>query len=252
MKRRTIGRYYTKHTLVEFEDSDFDEDGRLKPEFDADDGPLIDQSFASFAEHMIAHFGSFLRKRGMPDSRGVSFRPGRPTEWEACPEMIDSLGRPRRNWLRLDGYIRKHRGVEHDSPEDLAARILCEAYEIKGSLEDHKLALHRAFNLGRLDLLFHIYLSEDRKRQKARQRKGRAWAEKLAEDLMTCASRDEAWSAIPEAEVTSDEPNIEAGGRGWIVYRDGDDLVAKDNRTGADEKIRRTTFLKRYLKLNRR
>jgi hypothetical protein len=101
-----------------------------------------------------------------------------------------------------------------------------------------------------------IYLSDARaelreqrasfSRKGGRHAKRRLWAEALAREL-AAASKAEAWEAIREPEGPDDDQTIQAGGRNWIIYRDGDRLVAVDDRTGVEDSISRSTFLKRYL-----
>jgi hypothetical protein len=101
-----------------------------------------------------------------------------------------------------------------------------------------------------------IYLSDARaelreqrasfSRKGGRHAKRSLWAEALACKL-AAASKPEAWEAIPEPEESDDDQTIQAGGRNWIIYRDGDRLVAVDDRTGVEDSISRSTFLKRYL-----
>lgn len=74
--------------------------------------------------------------------------------------------------------------------------------------------------------------------------KRKLWAVALADSLCHTSTNDDAWCAIPEAQEAGDEPNIER----WIVYRDGDKLIAVDDATGREESIAKSTFLKHYLK----
>jgi hypothetical protein len=98
-----------------------------------------------------------------------------------------------------------------------------------------------------------VYLRDIRAERTAAQRKGgrhpkrRLWAEALAKALAATATAQEAWNAIPEFEDSGDD-TVEAAGQKWIVYRDGNRLIGTVDRTGAEESISRSTFLKRYLK----
>jgi hypothetical protein len=100
-----------------------------------------------------------------------------------------------------------------------------------------------------------VYLRDIRAERTAAQRKGgrhpkrRLWAEALAKALAATATAQEAWNAIPEFEDSGDD-TVEAAGQKWIVYRDGNRLIGTVDRTGAEESISRSTFLKRYLKRN--
>jgi hypothetical protein len=98
-----------------------------------------------------------------------------------------------------------------------------------------------------------LYLSGVRVEQRENSRKGgrhpkrRLWADALADDLAG-KSPQKAWEAIEESSEVPDYPNIEAGGRRWIVYRDRKEVVAVDEKTGHEEHISQYTFFRHYLK----
>jgi hypothetical protein len=249
MKRRRVGRYHTKRDALYFEDSDFDEDGHFK---ETGEEQFADQSFLAHAERLSAWARAFLRERGLPDCRGVRFPPGAPEEWEACEEMPDSFrARPRRNWSALDFYLREHRDVQHDEAEDMAARIVCVAYEIKQARNDNA-RMELAGQLRELEVLSHIYAEEDRRRKKPRRTRADVWAEQ-ANSLGPCGTvieKWEAWSTIPEGAESGDEPepNMEIRGVKWCVYREANRLCAKNDRTGVAQSITREHFFKKHLK----
>lgn len=213
MKRRDVGKYFTRREARYFEDSDFDEDGHLKEDGEADQEEFTDQSFLAHAEHLNAGARAFLREQRMPDCRGVSFPPGAPEEWEACEEFPASLLKPRHiNWSPLDSYLRSYRGVRDDEPEDLAARIVCTAYRLKHAVNNDA-ALWLAHELGELATLFHIYTEEDRRRQKPRPAKRLAWADAAADKRVGTGTSDRERWEIPE------DFEVFAAGRRWYVSR---------------------------------
>lgn len=211
MKRRTVGRDFTKRTEIDLERPD----GSLRTlgdrHWSTDTDPLS----------MAVEATAWLRSRGLPD----------------LPSADCSLSH----------HLRSYHGVRPDSPEDLAGKIIDDVVCLE-AIGSGPRSIPVAVELGKLHVLFSIYRQLDDTRQKTRKTKRRAWAVALADSLAGTSTNDEAWEAIPDPLETDDEPNIETGGRGYIVYRDGDSLCAKDDRTGAVESITRKTFFRHYFR----
>ena len=233
MKRQPIGRYYTRRESLVFEASDFDEDGLLKERGEEGD-PITDLSFLARAERLDARAKAFLREQGYPDCRAVSFPPGRPEEWEACEGALDP--RPYPAWSRIDCYLREYRGVQDDEAEDLAARIVCAAYELKQA-RNNDVAMLAAYKLGELAVLSHVYAEEDRQRKKRRQPRLKPKISAACINLVNGnpeITNSEAWIAFDDERVAGED-----------VFRDGDKLVEVDRR-GRESGITRNTF-NRYM-----
>jgi hypothetical protein len=157
-------------------------------------------------------------------------------------------------------------GARHDSPEDLAARIIdleavLEAIESRGedwfnaetpvevgvhpSLErlrpKFSFIAGVAVELGTLHALFSIYRQLDDTRKKGRQPKLKPGILAACVNLVNSnpeISNNEAWIAFDDTRIAGED-----------IYRDGDRLVEVD-RSGRDASISRRTF-DRYMTVAR-
>lgn len=145
----------------------------------------------------------------------------------------------------LTHYLRKQ-GYEEFCNEMLAARCLCAATLILDEQSTAKDKLFGAFRLGQVNEWMRYLREADREvKERGSKSKTKPWIKPLIKDLIAAdpkAGAAELWKKLDDAKTDSDEPNIRSDGQAWIVYRDGNKLIAVDDRTGQESSISRRAF----------
>ncbi len=222
--RKESGRQYSKVVVETFSVNDFAqayaELGTVKP-------------FRQRVDDVVASARAFLAERGIPGC--AQLYKSRQIGEYGCKKLDarDSGG-----FCTLDIFVIRHLGLKRDSFEHIAARVIVAADAMQRREGEH--ALEAAFELGTLEILSRAYAKESREaRERGGKEKRRWWADVLA-PLITC------WEDIPESyapmEIETDQAYL-------TIYRDGDQVFCKikDDRGERTQKLKRSTFEKRYL-----
>jgi hypothetical protein len=175
--RRESGRRYSKIAETTFNDDEFAqayaELGTVKP-------------FRERVDDVVVSAKAFLAGRGIPGCVWL-FRPQKTGEY-SCTKPSDPLDRG--GGYKLDNYVLKILGLNRDSFEHLAARVIVAADAMQRRAGEH--ALEAAFELGTLEILSRVYADESRQAKKrGRMDKSRGWAEYLADHLVDHGATDQ-------------------------------------------------------------
>lgn len=147
----------------------------------------------------------------------------------------------------------KH-GADYDSLPVLAARLIQYGGHVLASGKDggnKTVAMTSMFVLGRTVALWEVYsITSNASKAGGNTSKRRGWADMAADHLKKeypSLTKQQKWESIPE----HDKPlEFEDEGRYGIIdiYREGDSLYAEVGHGEQPDPIKKSTFLKRYLK----
>lgn len=139
----------------------------------------IGSEFAERVTAMQKVAGAVLRRRALPDVPIVYVTRTSPSRWQSHRPAASDF----KSSSTIELYVRQ-RGVDRDSPEDLAARILTTIAFMEAN---PALATGLAFELGRLWTLLRVYATESAPGVKggalgalSKRREAEAWQERIA------------------------------------------------------------------------